>query len=121
MERQPGKMTPGQMVDSQILDDQGIRADLVEGGQGLDKLPALPLFDQGVEGDIEFPAALAADLNQRGDLCQAEVSGIGPGTKSPETDIDRIGPIVQGGKKGFDTARRGQEFEFRVPSFEFRV
>ena len=114
-------MAPGQMIDPQILDDQGIRADLVEGGQGLDEFPPLPLLDQGIEGDVEFPAALAADLDQRRDLRQAEVGGIGPGAKGLETHIDRIGAIVQGGKKGFDTARRGQQFEFRVASFEFRV
>jgi hypothetical protein len=100
------------MVDPQVLDNQGIRADLIEGGQSFHKLPLLPLFYQGVEGDVELAPALAADLDQRRHISQTEIGRVSPGTEGFETEIDCVGAVVQGGKKSLNAAGRGQEFEF---------
>lgn len=109
------------MVDTKILNNQSIRGDLIEGGQSFDKLPALPLLYQGIEGDVELAATLPADLDEGRELGQAEVGSVGPGAEGFKTEVDCIGAVVQGGIKRFDAAGRGQEFEFGASSFGFRV
>jgi hypothetical protein len=81
MQGQIRKMASGQMVDSQILNDQGVWSDLIQGSQRLNQFPPFPLLDQGVEGDVELPRALATDLDERGNFGQAEVGGVSAGAK----------------------------------------
>ena len=54
---QLGKMAADDAVNAEVLDDEGIDADVAQGGQRLDQLGQFILADQRVDGDEDAPCA----------------------------------------------------------------
>ena len=79
-----------------------------------DKLPRggeLLLVDNGVDSDVDAgpkPVGMGAE---RGDVGQ-RIAGGGPRTKVFGTDVDGVGPVVDGGQAAGQVPGRSQEFEF---------
>jgi len=73
-----GKMLPRQAPDGQILKDDGVDAHALESAQGIDELGKLLLFDQSVEGDIDFAVQGMGIAQHSLHVAQREIFGLGP-------------------------------------------
>src|SRR5262249_47268804 len=105
-----GEVAAHQVIDAEVLDDEGVDADVGQGGDGLDEFGQLVLADERVDGDEHTAARLQA-VRVGGDLVhliEREVFGLRAGRKLLQAEVDSVRTEVERRERRLRTAGRGQ-------------
>ncbi len=108
-----GEVLAGDAVDAQVLEDNGIDADIADGGEVLDQFGQLFLLDQRVDGHEDSPARLetVGVGHHLGQLVERKVLGLGTGGELLEAQVDGVGPVMEGGEGCFGPAGGSQQLD----------
>ena len=99
---QLGKVLADDVIDAQVLNDEGIDADVGEGGERLDQFGQFIVADERVEGDEDAPprrqgVGVGDDLGQ---FLEGEVLGLGAGGELFQSQIDGVGAVMKRSEGG---------------------
>ena len=65
--------------------------------------------DERVERDVTLHAAQAEERKELGEFVDREVAGPGAGVEFADTEVHRVGAVLDGGADGVHVPRRGQD------------
>jgi len=108
MQGEARKIVANQLDHPEILDNQGIRSQFFQDGQGLNDLGQILFPRQAVGGKIELQPVFPAVVNHGGNLLQSKIAGQIPGVQTGSADVNGIGAGLNTGPKGFHIAGRGE-------------
>ena len=117
MKLEPREVLARELIDAQVLDNQGIDADLIQGGERCNQFRQLILADDGIDGHEDAPPRLEAvsvggdfvdflereifRLRARRELLQAEINSV---RAEMERSVRGLGPA--GRRQQLDRMRR---------------
>ena len=110
MDGQVWRQLAGETGQANVLDNQGIDASLGGLQHQLPGSHKLAWKQQHVHREEATHAAPVQPIHHLGEVGGAEVFSPQPGVKHLHAEIDRIGPIGDGGPEGLPAACRGEQF-----------
>ena len=110
MDREVRGQGADEATDPDVLHDGGIdpaRDDAAEVVLGVGEFVG---EDEGVEGDVALDAAAVEKRHQRGQVGLREVFRAHAGIEAFEAEVDRVGPVFEGGARALPVAGGSEEF-----------